>query len=63
MSDRREKAQLLDGAAMLRAITRIAHEIVERNKGVREVVLVGLRSRGVDLARRIAAKLLEIEGV
>ncbi len=63
MSDRREKAQLLDGAAMLRAITRIAHEIIERNKGVREVVLVGLRSRGVDLARRIAAKLQEIEGV
>jgi pyrimidine operon attenuation protein / uracil phosphoribosyltransferase len=63
MNERREKAQLLDGAAMLRAITRIAHEIVERNKGVQEVVLVGLRSRGVDLAQRIAAKLQEIEGV
>ena len=63
MNERREKAQILDGAAMLRAITRIAHEIVERNKGVQEVVLVGLRSRGVDLAQRIAAKLHEIEGV
>jgi pyrimidine operon attenuation protein/uracil phosphoribosyltransferase len=62
MSKWREKAQILDGAGIARAITRIAHEIVERNKGVDEVVLVGLRSRGVDLAHRIAAKLDEIEG-
>lgn len=62
MSEPREKAQILDAAGITRAITRIAHEIVERNKGVREVVLVGLRSRGVDLARRIAGKLDEIEG-
>ena len=63
MSERREKAQVLDGAGMARAITRIAHEIVERNKGVAEVVLIGLRSRGVELAQRIAARLEEIEGV
>jgi pyrimidine operon attenuation protein/uracil phosphoribosyltransferase len=62
MSDRREKAQILDAAGIARAITRIAHEIVERNKGVDELVLVGLRSRGVDLAHRIAVKLAEIEG-
>lgn len=61
MNDRREKAPILDAAGMARAITRIAHEIVERNKGVGDVVLVGLRSRGVDLAHRIAAKLEEIE--
>ena len=62
MNERREKAQVLDAAGIARAITRIAHEIVERNKGVREVVLVGLRSRGVDLARRMASKLDEMEG-
>jgi pyrimidine operon attenuation protein/uracil phosphoribosyltransferase len=63
MNERREKAQVLDGPGMARAITRIAHEIVERNKGVEEVVLIGLRSRGVELAQRIAARLEEIEGV
>lgn len=57
-----EKAQILDEAGIQRAITRIAHEIVERNKGTEGLVLVGLRSRGVDLARRIARKLQEIEG-
>ncbi len=62
MNERREKAQILDAAGITRAITRIAHEIVERNKGVQDVVLVGLRSRGVDLAHRIAGKLDEIEG-
>jgi pyrimidine operon attenuation protein/uracil phosphoribosyltransferase len=63
MNERREKAQVLDGPGMARAITRIAHEIVERNKGVGEVVLIGLRSRGVELAQRIAARLEEIDGV
>ncbi|RPI11219.1 MAG: bifunctional pyr operon transcriptional regulator/uracil phosphoribosyltransferase, partial [Zetaproteobacteria bacterium] len=63
MSERREKAQVLDEAGMARAITRIAHEIVERNKGVEGVVLIGLRSRGVELAQRIAARLEVIEGV
>ncbi len=62
MSERREKAQILDAAGIARAITRIAHEVVERNKGVQDVVLVGLRSRGVGLAHRIAGKLGEIEG-
>src|SRR3970040_540469 len=48
----REKAQIMDGAAIHRVLTRVAHEIVEKNKGTAELVLVGLRSRGVDLARR-----------
>jgi pyrimidine operon attenuation protein/uracil phosphoribosyltransferase len=61
MSERREKAQILDGPGIARAVTRIAHEIVERNKGVEGVVLIGLRSRGIELAHRIAAKLEEIE--
>jgi len=59
----KEKAQILDEAGIQRAITRIAHEIVERNKGVQDLVLVGIRSRGVELARRLAVKLKEIEGV
>ena len=62
MSERREKAQVLDGPGIARAVTRIAHEIVERNKGVEEVVLIGLRSRGVELAQRISHRLEEIEG-
>ena len=45
-----------------RAITRIAHEIAERNEGVEAVVLVGIRRRGVPLAQRIAATLADFEG-
>jgi pyrimidine operon attenuation protein/uracil phosphoribosyltransferase len=57
-----EKAQILDSAGIQRAVTRIAHEIVERNNGTDGLVLVGLRSRGVDLARRIAKELKIIDG-
>lgn len=59
----REKAQIMDGAAMKRALTRIAHEIIERNKGVKDVALVGIRRRGGPLAERLAKKIEEIEGV
>jgi pyrimidine operon attenuation protein/uracil phosphoribosyltransferase len=59
----REKAQILDGPGIGRALTRIAHEILERNKGTGGVVLVGLRSRGIELARRLSRKIKEIEGV
>ena len=45
-----------------RALTRMAHEIVERNHGTDGLVLVGLRTRGVPLAQRIAARILEFEG-
>jgi pyrimidine operon attenuation protein/uracil phosphoribosyltransferase len=48
---------------MRRAISRIAHEIVERNAGARELVLVGLRTRGVPLAARLAARIEELEHV
>ena len=57
-----EKAQILDSAGIQRAVMRIAHEIVERNNGTDGLVLVGLRSRGVDLARRIAKELKVIDG-
>jgi len=54
---------VLDGADINRALTRIAHEILERNKGADGLVLLGIPSRGVDLARRIAARLAQTEGV
>ena len=57
----REKAEIIDAEGLRRIITRIAHEIVERNKGTDDLVLVGVRRRGVPLAERIAAKLAEFE--
>jgi len=57
------KAEIMDEKAIQRAITRIAHEIVERNKGVENVVLVGIKTRGVPIARRIADKIRDIENV
>lgn len=59
----REKAQILDSLGIGRVLTRVAHEILERNKGTDGVVLVGLRSRGIELARRLSRKIQEIEGV
>ena len=58
----REKAQVLDEAALDRALTRIAHEILERNGGAKELAFDGLRTRGVTLAHRLAAKLASIDG-
>jgi pyrimidine operon attenuation protein/uracil phosphoribosyltransferase len=55
--------QILSSDDIRRAVTRIAHEIAERNEGVRDVVLVGIRKRGVPLANRIAATLADFEGV
>ena len=57
----REKAEIIDAEGLRRIITRIAHEIVERNKGPDDLVLVGVRRRGVPLAERIAAKIAEFE--
>ena len=58
----REKAQVLDEAALDRALTRIAHEILEKNAGGADVAFVGLRTRGVTIAHRLAAKILKIDG-
>ena len=57
------RARVLDEADLRRAHTRIAHEILERNHGAGSVVLVGLYTRGVAVARRIAAAIDQIEGV
>ena len=59
----REKANLMDEAAMDRAITRLSHEILEKNNGADGVVLIGVRRRGYPLALRIAKKIRAIEGV
>lgn len=56
------KAQIMDADQIRRALTRIAHEIIEKNKGIANVVLVGIRRRGVPLAERLARKIAEIEG-
>jgi len=53
----------MDGGEIRRATTRIAHEILERNKGAGRLALVGIAARGDDLARRLAAEIKRIEGV
>jgi pyrimidine operon attenuation protein/uracil phosphoribosyltransferase len=53
---------VLDAARIGRTLTRISHEIVERNRGVEDLVLVGVRTRGDHLARRLARSLREITG-
>ncbi len=57
------KAKLMDEAAMGRALMRISHEITEKNKGVDNVVLVGIRRRGVPISERIRDNIKKIEGV
>lgn len=56
------KAVILDEKAIQRATTRIANEIIERNKGIEDVILVGIKTRGVPFAERLAKKVEEIEG-
>ncbi|WP_018132393.1 bifunctional pyr operon transcriptional regulator/uracil phosphoribosyltransferase PyrR [Effusibacillus pohliae] len=56
------KTQLLDEQAIRRALTRIAHEIVEKNKGIEDIVLVGIKTRGIYLAKRLAERIESIEG-
>ena len=56
------KAQVLDEAALERALTRISHEILERNSGATTLAFVGLRTRGVTLAERLADRIAAIDG-
>ena len=55
--------QVLDADRIGRTLTRIAHEILERNRGVEELAFVGVRTRGVPIAKRLAARIEEISGV
>ncbi|WP_311289516.1 bifunctional pyr operon transcriptional regulator/uracil phosphoribosyltransferase PyrR [Paenibacillus glycanilyticus] len=57
-----EHLVIMDETAIRRALTRIAHEIVEKNKGIDDCVLIGIRTRGIYLARRIADRIQDIEG-
>ncbi|MCP9465701.1 MAG: bifunctional pyr operon transcriptional regulator/uracil phosphoribosyltransferase PyrR [Nitrospira sp.] len=61
--DRTKEKLIMDGGDIARALTRIAHEIVERNKGVTHVALVGIRTGGVHLAHRLAKRIHAIEEV
>jgi pyrimidine operon attenuation protein/uracil phosphoribosyltransferase len=57
-----DKAEIMDENGIMRAVTRIAHEIIEKNKGVEDVYLIGIQRRGVPLAKLIADKIREVEG-
>ena len=56
------KAKIMDEDSIRRTITRLAYEIIERNKGVENIAIVGVRTRGATLAERLVAKINEIEG-
>ena len=58
----KEKAEIVDADGLRRIVTRIAHEIVERNKGVDDLILVGIHRRGVPIAARLAQRIAEFEG-
>ena len=60
--DTRAPTRILEAQDVRRAVRRIAHELVERNRGAGDLVLMGIRTRGVPLARRLAAELEDIEG-
>jgi len=59
----KNKAEILDQAAINRALTRMSHEILEKNKGGEDLVLVGIKTRGVPLAKRIQEKIKQIESL
>lgn len=62
MSGLEERARLMDEAEIRRAVTRIAHQILERNRGAADLILVGIANRGDHLARRLAGEIRRIEG-
>lgn len=63
MNEKDRKTVIMDENAMARAIARISYEILERNKGAENLCFIGVLSRGAYLAKRIAQKLTELEGV
>ena len=60
---RRDETLIMDAGDVARALTRIAHEILERNKGGKDLALVGIRTGGVHLAHRLLKRIQDIEGV
>ncbi|HKL74988.1 MAG TPA: phosphoribosyltransferase family protein, partial [Halanaerobiales bacterium] len=61
--DMKVKKEIIDKDGIRRALTRIAHEIIEKNEGTEDLVIIGIRSRGVPMAERIAERINEFEGV
>ena len=61
--NREQERLIMDAGDIARALTRVAHEILERNKGVKDLALVGIRTGGVHLAHRLAKRIQEIEQV
>ncbi|EOT47634.1 bifunctional protein pyrR [Enterococcus sp. AZ150] len=57
------KKEVIDAVTMKRALTRITYEIIERNKGIEDLVLVGIKTRGIYIAQRIAERLKQLEDV
>ena len=62
VTEGRLKATVMDADQIRRSLSRIAHEIVERNRGTEDIVLVGIVAKGDHIAVRLAAKLMELEG-
>ncbi len=63
MADYKEKAALMDSVSAMRAVSRMAYEIVERNRGAENLVIIGIQTKGVSLAKLILDKIEEIEGI
>lgn len=55
--------EVVDEVTMKRALTRITYEIIERNKGIQDIILVGIKTRGIFIAQRIAERLKQLEGI
>ena len=58
----KEKSRIMDKEMLLRTLTRMAHEILEKNKGTKDLVIVGIRTRGAHLAQRLAEIIDQIDG-
>lgn len=58
----KNQSEIMDGDAIRRALTRISHEIIEKNKGVGNLAVIGIQRRGVPLSERIAEKIESVEG-
>ncbi|HBC4840782.1 TPA: bifunctional pyr operon transcriptional regulator/uracil phosphoribosyltransferase PyrR [Enterococcus faecalis] len=57
------KKEVVDAVTMKRALTRISYEIIERNKGIQNIVLVGIKTRGIYIAQRLAERLKQLEDI
>lgn len=63
MSEKKKLIEVMDGPSLTRTITRIAHEIIERNRGAEDMAVIGVRTRGALLAERLVATIEEIEKI